>query len=474
MHLFCRVRRYLMSPSLNHKNPLKAAFPPADLLYARLTPLSGPWYNERTKLVHNAHRRLNKMKKLFFLALALMMLIGLVPALADSPADPFLVPVELPGLPEGQYAHLGGSRILVQTEGDDPLMIYDLDTAETIVVRPREEDLETWLAAYHVACVTEGLNLTSTELDTARSYGVNALYAFVVTSEDIHVVSIGDQYAALFEGYLLNRETGEITVIPQGLGNGRLTAWDTFIKPNDTLTACLQYDVNGQLLNTSSFEMEGYLLGGALPLKDGVLAMMFLRDKENMLTHYQLVLLDREMNTQQIIDIGEHHNASLTLHYAQLSEETGQLLLSVRGTPDGKRTRSKDPVTGRLTFTVEPAGPYLNGLLAVEMQTGSVCFPLAEQHPYQFPALCGMASDGSSAIFAAVIGDDIDPQLLRLDMRTLTFAGQLTRDDLQPILAPDVDLPAGMQPILNLGLLFWDGGEYAVHPWKIFRVTTLP
>ena len=108
------------------------------------------------------------------------------------------------------------------------------------------------------------------------------------------------------------------------------------------------------------------------------------------------------------------------------------------------------------------------------MQTGSVCFPLAEQHPYQFPALCGMASDGSSAIFAAVIGDDIDPQLLRLDMRTLTFAGQLTRDDLQPILAPDVDLPAGMQPILNLGLLFWDGGEYAVHPWKIFRVTTLP
>lgn len=414
------------------------------------------------------------MKKLLSLALSLLMLVGLMPALADSPADPFLVPLELPGLPEGRYAHLGGSRILVQTEGDDPLLIYDLDTGKSIVVTPREDELEMWVAAYTRACAMEGVTLTDEELGTLRSYGVDAPYTLLVTSEDIHVISIGDQYAALFEGYLLNRETGVITLIPEGLSANMFTAWDTFIRPNDTLTACLQYDVKGQLLHTSSFEMEGYLLGGALPLKDGVLAMMFLRDKENMLTHYQFILLDRELNTRQVIDVGEHYNASLSLYYAQLSEETDQLLLSVVGKPDGKRTRSKDPVTGRMTFTVEPAGPYLNGLLAVEMQTGSVCFPLADQHPYQSPVLCGMASDGSSAIFAAVTGDNMDPQLLRLDMRALTIAGQLTRDDLQPILAPDMDLPAGMQPILNLGLLFWDGGAYAVHPWMIFRVVERP
>ena len=408
------------------------------------------------------------MKKLLSLALSLLMLVGLMPALADSPADPFLVPVELPGLPEGRYAHLGGSRILVQTEGDDPLMIYDLDTAETIVVRPREEDLETWLAAYHVACVTEGLNLTSTELDTARSYGVNALYAFVVTSEDIHVVSIGDQYAALFEGYLLNRTTGEIALIPQGLYAGYFTAWDTFIRPNDTLTACLQYDVKGQLLHTSSFELEGYQLGGTLPLKDGVLATLFLTDKENKQTHYQFVLLDREQNIRQVIDAGSHHNQWLDVYAAHLYEGNGRLLLFTKGNAYGTNIKAKE--NGKLVVTRIPNGPYLDGLLLIDTQAGEV-YGLKEELPGILTFFLA-SSDGSYIL----LPDPPEQRLRKLDMETGLITEQMSSSELRDAFRTYIEWyeSNGLSVSAPIGYLTWDGGEYAVTPWIVFRVAERP
>ena len=408
------------------------------------------------------------MKKILSLALSLLMLVGLMPALADSPADPFLVPVELPGLPEGRYAHLGGSRILVQTEGDDPLMIYDLDTAETIVVRPREEDLETWLAAYHVACVTEGLNLTLTELDTARSYGVNALYAFVVTSEDIHVVSIGDQYAALFEGYLLNRTTGEIALIPQGLYAGYFTAWDTFIRPNDTLTACLQYDVKGQLLHTSSFELEGYQLGGTLPLKDGVLATLFLTDKENKQTHYQFVLLDRELNIRQVIDAGSHHNQWLDVYAAHLYEGNGRLLLFTKGNAYGTNIKAKE--NGKLVVTRIPNGPYLDGLLLIDTQAGEV-YGLKEELPGILTFFLA-SSDGSYIL----LPDPPEQRLRKLDMETGLITEQMSSSELRDAFRTYIEWyeSNGLSVSAPIGYLTWDGGEYAVTPWIVFRVAERP
>lgn len=408
------------------------------------------------------------MKKLLSLALSLLMLVGLMPALADSPADPFLVPLELPGLPEGRYALLGGSRILVQTEGDDPLLIYDLDTGETIVVRPREEDLETWLAAYHAACVAEGLNLTSTELDTARSYGVNALYAFVVTSEDIHVISIGDQYAALFEGYLLNRTTGEITVIPQGLGNGRLTAWDTFIKPNDTYNACLQYDVNGQLLNTVSFEDSDHQISDFTPLRDGALATLFLTDKENKQTHYQFVLLDRELNIRQVIDAGSHHNQWLDVYAAHLYEGNGRLLLFTKGNAYGTNIKAKE--NGKLVVTKIPNGPYLDGLLLIDTQAGEV-YGLKEELPGIFTFFLA-SSDGSYIL----LPDPPEQRLRKLDMETGLITEQMSSSELRDAFRTYIEWyeSNGLSVSAPIGYLTWDGGEYAVTPWMIFRVVERP
>lgn len=408
------------------------------------------------------------MKKLLSLALSLLMLVGLIPALADSPADPFLVPLELPGLPEGRYAHLGGSRILVQTEGDDPLLIYDLDTGETIVVRPREEDLETWLAAYHAACVAEGLNLTSTELDTARSYGVNALYAFVVTSEDIHVVSIGDQYAALFEGYLLNRTTGEITLIPQGLYAGCFTAWDTFLGPDDTHTACLQYDVNGQLLNTVSFELEGYQLECIWPLRDGALATLFLTDKENKQTHYQFVLLDRELNIRQVIDAGSHHNQWLDVYAAHLYEGNGRLLLFTKGNAYGTNIKAKE--NGKLVITRIPNGPYLDGLLLIDTQAGEV-YGLNEELPGIFTFFLA-SSDGSYIL----LPDPPEQRLRKLDMETGLITEQMSSSELRDAFRTYIEWyeSIGLSVSAPIGYLTWDGGEYAVTPWMIFRVVERP
>lgn len=409
------------------------------------------------------------MKKLLSLALSLLMLVGLMPALADSPADPFLVPLELPGLPEGRYAHLGGSRILVQTDGDDPLLIYDLDTGETIVVRPREEDLETWLAAYTRACAMEGVTLTDEELDTLRSYGVDAPYTLLVTSEDIHVVSIGDQYAALFEGYLLNRTTGEITVIPQGLGNGRLTAWDTFIKPNDTYNACLQYDVNGQLLNTFSFEGSDHQLWGIIPLKDGALAMLYLT--ENQQTHYQFVLLDRKLNNRQSIDAGSHHNKWLDIYAAHLCEENSRLLLSTHGIAYGTNTK-KTKENGRITVTRIPNGPYLHGLLVIDTDSGNV-HHIEENMLWSITSFLA-SSDGSYILLPEYPEED---QLSLVNLETLSVTVQMTDSEIQLAFKPYLDsLPSDYLPLMSapIGYMTWDGGEYAVTPWMIFRVVERP
>lgn len=409
------------------------------------------------------------MKKLLSLALSLLMLVGLVPALADSPANPFLVPLELPGLPEGRYAHLGGSRILVQTEGDDPLLIYDLETGESIVVTPREDELEMWVAAYTRACAMEGVTLTDEELDTLRSYGVDAPYTLLVTSEDIHVISIGDQYAALFEGYLLNRETGVITLIPLGLGNGRLTAWDTFIKPDDTYTACLQYDVNGQLLHTSAFELEGYQLEHITPLKDGALATLYLTDTENKQTHYQFMLLDRELNTRQIIDAGSHHNRWLDVYAAHLYEGNGRLLLFTKGNAYG--TNIKAIENGKLVVTTIPNSPYLDGLLLIDTQAGEV-YGLKEELPGILTFFLA-SSDGSYIL----LPDPSEQRLRKLDMETGLITEQMSSSEVHDAFRFYLDAwyeATGWEVSAPIGQLTWDGGEYAVTPWMVLRVVERP
>lgn len=378
------------------------------------------------------------------------------------------MPLELRGLPEGRYAHLGGSRILVQTDGDDPLLIYDLDTGETIVVRPREEELEMWIAAYAQTWAAEGVTLTDEELDTLRSYGVDAPYTLLVTYEDIHVASIGDQYAALFEGYLLNRTTGEITLIPQGLYASYFTAWDTFLGPDDTHTACLQYDVNGQLLNTVSFELEGYQLERIWPLRDGALATLFLTDKENKQTHYQFVLLDRELNIRQVIDAGSHHNQWLDVYAAHRYDGNGRLLLFTKGYAYGTNIKAKE--NGKLVVTKIPNGPYLDGLLLIDTQAGEV-YGLKEELPGILTFFLA-SSDGSYIL----LPDPPEQRLRKLDMETGLITEQMSSSELRDAFRTYIEWYESNELSVSapIGYLTWDGGEYAVTPWMVLRVVERP
>lgn len=294
--------------------------------------------------------------------LCLLLVLFLLPAaaLADSPADPVLVPIAPETLPEGQYCHLGGSRILVKTGDYDPLLIYDLNTGETVIVTPREEDHELWVELgvndYIAALATEGVICTDEEVERLRSYFVGdyLIYLFVMGSS-IHVNSIGTEYVTLCEGFLLNRHTGVITFIPEGLSANKFTSWDTFLSTNEEHTVCLQYDINGQLLNTTSFEDSDHQLWGVVPLKNGTLAMLYLTDKENQKTHYQFVLLDKELNVQQVIDTGSHHNQWLDVHAAHLYEENGRLLLLTDGTCYG--TAKKYRKNGRWSLRKSPTAP---------------------------------------------------------------------------------------------------------------------
>lgn len=410
------------------------------------------------------------MKKLLSLALALLMLVGLMPALADSPADPFLVPLELPGLPEGSYFHLGGSRILVQTEGDDPLLIYDLDTDETIVVKPREEDHDLWVDHYVAELAAEGEIFTVAEIEQIRGIPFDELFDYYVKYCDIPAPrSIGTEYVTLHEDYLLNRHTGIITFIPEGLSADRFTVWDTFLSTNEEHTACLQYDINGRLLNTFSFEGSDHQLWGIVPLKDGALAMLYLT--ENQQTHYQFVLLDRKLNNRQSIDAGSHHNKWLDIYAAHLCEENGRLLLSTHGIAYGANTK-KTNENGRITVTRIPNGPYLHGLLVIDTDSGNV-HHIEENMLWSITSFLA-SSDGSYILLPEYPEED---QLSLVNLETLSVTVQMTDSEIQLAFKPYLDsLPSDYLPLMSapLGYMSWDGGEYAVTPWMIFRVVERP
>lgn len=394
-----------------------------------------------------------------FLCLLLLLLLLPAAALADSPVDPVLVPIAPETLPQGRYYHLGGSRILVHSDGDDPLLIYDLDTGESIVVKPREEDHELWIAHYVVALTAEGEIITAGDIDQFRSIPFDQFFSSYVKYDNIPVPRfIGTEYAA-GEGYLLNRTTGVITFNPEGVYTDRITAWDTFISTNEEHTACLQYDLNGQLLNTASFEGNDHQLWGVVPLKDGALAMLYLTDKENQKTHYQFVLLDKALHVQQVIDAGSHHNQWLDLYAAHLYEENGRLLLSARGIAFS--TNSKAMENGKIVIKKVPNGPYLDGLLLIDTETSEV-------HSLDVATSFLASSDGSYVLLPA----PSEERLLRLDMKTGLITEQMSTSEVRSAFKPYLDwyerngLSVGV-PIYSLS---WDGGEYAVTPWMIFRV----
>lgn len=422
-----------------------------------MTGLRRAWYNGGKEMVYIMKRWLCLLLVLFLLPAA---------AMADSPVDPVLVPIAPETLPQGQYCHLGGSLILVQTGGEDPLRIYDLDTGESIVVTPREEDLDLWVAPYVASWAAEGIILTDEEIEElTQSYGVGAFYNIFVFTYVARVISIGSEYAMLNEGLLLNRHTGVITFIPKGLPANRLTPWDTFLSTNEEQTACLQYDINGQLLNTASFEDSEYQLWDIQPLKNGAVAILGLTDKEEEMTHCQCFLLDKELNVQQVIDLGEHHNRWLGIEAAHLHEESGRLLLFTEG--KAYNTRVKAKVDGKFRIREIPNGPYLNGLLLIDTETSEV-HSLDEVFLLSITSFLA-SSDGSYVL----LPDPDEERLLNLDMETGLITEQMSTSEDNDTFKPSLDAwneRTGQNIIGLICYLSWDGGDYAVTPWMIFRV----
>lgn len=412
------------------------------------------WYNSGKEMVYI-------MKKWLCLLLVLFLLPAA--AMADSPVDPVLVPITPETLPQGQYCHLGGSLILVQTGGEDPPRIYDLDTGESIVVTPREEDrelwVELWVEHYVEIWAAEGMIFPEEYIEQVRSWPLEDLANYCAANGfPVWPCSIGTEYAALNENFLLNRLTGVITIIPEGLSADKFTAWNTFLSTNEEQTLFMQYDLNGQPLHN-------YQVQDILPLRSGALALLGLSDNEKQQTHYQCILLDQALNVRKTLDIGHHHNRLLSINQAYHSSSAGRLLLNTYGKAYANKIKVKEK--GRLRVLEEPVGPYLDGLLVIDTATSEV-HRIAED---MYVSIIGMASDGSYALFCSDISDD--QQVYKLDMETLTVTVQMTTSEVRSAFKPYLD--AGYQSngsivTAPIEYLTWDGGEYAVTPWMIFRV----
>lgn len=382
------------------------------------------------------------------------------PKPAASPLDPVLVAVDMETMPQGEYADLGGGRILVTDIEKGQMAIYHLHTGKSIPVTAREEDKE-YLLDYHVSSMAaDNEMLTLKEIDEIRQqYSAEDLLKFAVQSDmSGYIRSSGSNYAKVGGLGLLEIATGTLTPLPVIYVN-TITPWDQLFVP----APCTLYGTDGQLLHIQHFDSTDHLPQSSFLVEDGVVALLGLTDRDNKQTHYQCVLLDRELNVRKTLDIGQHHNRWLSINQAYHSKPTGRLLLNTYG--EAYSTKMKWKENGRWSVWEEPVGPYLDGLLVIDTTTGEV-HRIAED---MYASIIGMASDGSYALFCDDIRDD--PQVYKLDMETLTVTVQMTAAEVRDAFKPYFDAGYIFAPI---SLMTWDGGEYAVTPLMIFRVAERP
>lgn len=409
------------------------------------------------------------MKKRLSLLLALIMTFCTLPALAED--APALSLADLPGLPEGSYTPLGGGRVLVVDYYTPLFAVYDTQTGQLTPLHALEEDLTGWMELYSIAMVAEGELITAQELtDQYVRQGSPELLPYIMKAIGITVVITGPRYAACAEGFVLDTETG----LARPASPDIISAQNLFADENimhcevtDGLIRLTLSAPDGSVLREASIPVgsEWPLVMGGVSLTDGFLFTLMSGKSADNTRHLALICTDGSL-AWRTIDLGTWHNNALNVQLARRSASTGKLLLMTTGRPTGKNVKTINSETGRITLSIEPDGPWLEGLLAVDVDSGAVQRIDSSDEPL---ALLGMSADGSCALLC-----DAASALYRLDMETLALTQIMSAAAVKEVIAQA--LPAGMPggSLFFYSRLPWDGGEYMVYPFGVFRVDASP
>lgn len=413
------------------------------------------------------------MKKLFALVLALLMLSGIVPALALTGPVLTPCPLDADAMPHGRLYPLGGSLLLIEDVNSGTLTLYDFATGQITPTTPREEDHAFWQDACIAALADEGIVLPEDELAELPDMDVRDLYASVLNYARPVACAVGQRYVSFrYVDMLLDCQTGEVLPLPAAECSRHLTPWDQFLCYDYWQGRCFLTDIGGAELAARDFSYSGYELWQAVPLENGVLVTLRDTDKEARRSSLRCVLLDQALNIRHTIDLGVYANRTLEVEQALLgyaacwSEETGRLLMFASN-HQSQFYGELATVNGRREFVRHE--PALCGLLVIDTRTGQ-CHPITMDVT---PGIIGMPEGGAFALLGSWEGG-----LYRLDMETLAITEQMTAQELDALYKPALDPLRAMgynaYPWTNC--LVWDGGEYAVATREglVFRVVERP
>ena len=388
------------------------------------------------------------MKKL----LTILMMLTLSFCLAACSAaetiivDPVLERVDAQGIPQGLFSDLGNERILIWNEMDGTEVIHHLRTGETTPVTVREEDKDYWITSLVAAYAAEGELLSANDIAILANEDTQTIFDECnKINGGMHITSHGQRYALIREySAVLDIDTGVVSIPPHIEYSLSITPWDQILgtQINSQEVICCLIGKDGKEQYRAVISEEGYVPMDTYPLEDAVLVSFILRDKETETSTLKFVLLDRKLNIQSVAQTDGNYTKLLTTKQAYFCAETGQILMQTHGMAASTADRK--------TFTLTPKGPYLDGLVVLDMQE-QTCVRVDNAPEYSH--IIGMSADGSYALITSS-----ENCLYKLDMRSLIFTQQMSAQEIAE---------AGLG---FLGSPSWDGGEYAVSPQCIFRV----
>ncbi|MBQ2953956.1 MAG: hypothetical protein IJE07_10470 [Clostridia bacterium] len=407
------------------------------------------------------------MKRIFSLFLALLLLLSALPSLAEQ-SGPVLIPAELPGLPEGYYAPLGNGRALVIDHKSPCYAICDLESGELTPLHTLEEDTEAWMAAISTAYAAEGESISVEELMLwYHLQGEADMLSTVLPFMGMTLRVAGTHYATFREGFVLNVETGLLRPTAPSVDAQYTTCvGEHFIgySIHDGVISLGQYTADGALLQTATVTLDaGYALASPHATPDGVLFTLLSGEIDEMYRKVAFLFVDGGLVASPMVELGQWSNNNLSVNYALYSAASGKLLIQADGTALGKNVMTRDAETGRVTVSREPYGPWLDGLMLVDVATGEVQRIGEEMF---MPVPLGLSADGSYALIY-----DHNGSLHRLDMATGALTQTMSVDDVAALFNPV--LSEGYRFVGSLGNFVtfpWDGGDYAVYNYGIFRV----
>ena len=407
------------------------------------------------------------MRRILAFILALLMISGALPALAEE-AGPGLTLELFTGLPAGQYTALGNGLVLVTNYDENLYLIFDPYTGQTLPLHAEDADAEAWMPLLSAAWAVEGELVTPEELmDQYIQEGRPDILSFALPFLGLDIYRQGTHYARFRQGLVLDMHTGllrpEMSAFPGSLNALTLFVGENYIKWDygDPITLSLHAHDGSLLRSASVTPDDGPVFWRDAP--DGFLFMMHSELIEKKACEISLVYVDGDLTVHPTVALGQWSNRALEPEQALLSASTGKMLLQTRGTILGTKTKVRDSETGRLTVHMEPYGPFLDGVIVVDMATGAV-HPIAVEGDLLY--LLGMSYDGSYALLLGGQGT-----LYRLDMDSLALTPVISAAELEALCGPGQGRSVWQWYGATLP---WDGGDFIVLRNVIFRIIENP